>query len=106
MPNIIYVTPDGSEQHVDVAEGLTVMEGAVRNNLPGIFADCGGNISCATCHVYVDPQHMGLFGDASTDERDMLDFTEGVNEFSRLSCQMVVAAACADARVTVAGSDV
>jgi len=55
MPKITYIEHNGTEHVIDVATGLTVMEGAVRNLVPGIDADCGGACACATCHVYVDP---------------------------------------------------
>lgn len=66
------------------------MEGAVENDVPGIVAECGGSCSCATCHVYVDPQWLGHLGPPSTHETDMLGCVEDQRENSRLSCQIQV----------------
>ena len=54
MPKITYIEHNGKSHEIEVANGLSVMEGAVQNNIPGIDADCGGSCACATCHVYVD----------------------------------------------------
>jgi 2Fe-2S ferredoxin len=101
MPTITYVLPDGREQTVDVPNGQTVMDGSVRNNLPGIVAECGGSCSCATCHVFVDPQHVGLFDEAMPEETDLVQFLEGACERSRLSCQLIVSDACVGVRVVI-----
>ena len=90
MPKITYIESDGTEHVIDVAEGLTVMEGAVRNLIPGIDADCGGACACATCHVYVDPAWKKAAGEKSDMEDSMLDFADDVAENSRLSCQIKV----------------
>ena len=90
MVKIRFIEHDGTEHVVDVKTGLSVMEGAVRNNIPGIDADCGGACACATCHVYVDPAWLDKTGDRSAMEESMLDFAEGVEENSRLSCQIKV----------------
>jgi 2Fe-2S ferredoxin len=90
MAKIIYVDHLGTERSIDVKSGLTVMEGAVKNNIPGIDADCGGACACATCHVYVDPAWLEKVGAASAMEESMLDFAEGVQPNSRLSCQIKV----------------
>ena len=90
MAKITYIEFDGTEHVVDVANGLTVMEGAVKNMVPGIDADCGGACACATCHVYVDPNWVEKTGEASEMEVSMLDFAEEVKENSRLSCQIQV----------------
>lgn len=74
----------------EVPAGLSVMEGATRNNIPGIDADCGGACSCATCHVYIDEAWLGVVGEPGETERQMLDFAENVEASSRLSCQIVV----------------
>jgi 2Fe-2S ferredoxin len=93
MAKITYIEHDGREHSVDVKNGLSVMEGAIRNNVPGIDADCGGACACATCHVYVDPAWTDKVGPASAMEESMLDFAEGVEANSRLSCQIKVAEA-------------
>jgi 2Fe-2S ferredoxin len=90
MAKITYIEHDGTEHVIDVADGLTVMEGAVKNNVPGIDADCGGACACATCHVYVDPAWTEKVGGPEGMEESMLDFAEDVEENSRLSCQITV----------------
>lgn len=90
MAKITYIEHDGTEHVVDVKTGLTVMEGAVKNNIPGIDADCGGACACATCHVYVDEAWTPKTGTKSAMEESMLDFAEGVEPNSRLSCQIKV----------------
>jgi len=93
MAKITYIAHDGSSRTIDVKPGLTVMEGAVKNNVPGIDADCGGACACATCHVYVDEAWMEKTGAVSAMEESMLDFAEGVKANSRLSCQIKVSEA-------------
>lgn len=90
MAKITYIQHDGAEQVIDVKPGLTVMEGAVKNNIPGIDADCGGACACATCHVYVDEAWADKVGEKSAMEESMLDFAENVEANSRLSCQIKV----------------
>ena len=90
MAKIIYVEHSGTEHAIEVKNGLTVMEGAVKNNVPGIDADCGGACACATCHVYVDAAWEGKTGSKSAMEESMLDFAENVEPSSRLSCQIKV----------------
>ena len=90
MAKITYVEHDGTEHVIDVKNGLSVMEGAVKNNIPGIDADCGGACACATCHVFVDEAWTGKTGEKSAMEESMLDFAEGVEDNSRLSCQIKV----------------
>ena len=88
MAKITYIEHSGAEHVVDVKDGLSVMEGAVKNNIPGIDADCGG--ACATCHVYVDQAWREKTGTPSAMEESMLDFAENVEPNSRLSCQIKV----------------
>jgi len=90
MAKITYIAHDGSSRTIEVKPGLTVMEGAVKNNVPGIDADCGGACACATCHVYVGEAWLDRVGTASAMEESMLDFAEGVQPNSRLSCQIKV----------------
>ena len=92
MPRITYIEHNGTEHTVDVAEGLSVMEGAVKNRIPGIDADCGGACACATCHVYVQAPWSEVVGGRNELEEAMLDFAEQVKENSRLSCQIRVTA--------------
>ena len=90
MPKIKYVQHDGKVHEVDVPAGWSVMEGAVKNMIPGIDADCGGACACATCHVYVDPAWADKVGAKSDMEETMLDFAPVTSPNSRLSCQIRV----------------
>lgn len=90
MPKITFVEFNGKEHVVDVKSGLSVMEGAIKHNIPGIDADCGGACACATCHVYVDDAWTDKTGAASVMEESMLDFAENVQPNSRLSCQIKI----------------
>ncbi len=90
MPKITYVDSAGTERTVEGKNGMTVMETAIKHNVPGIDADCGGACACATCHVYVDPAFGDKVGKPSAMEQSMLDFAENVRETSRLSCQIKI----------------
>ena len=90
MPKITYIENNGKSHTVEVDKGLTVMEGAVQNNIPGIDADCGGSMECATCHVYVKEEWYNKINEKSEGEDDMLDQAYDPNKFSRLSCQISV----------------
>ena len=90
MPKITYIEKNGKEYTIDVPNGLTVMEGAVQNNVPGIDADCGGGMACATCHVYVKEDWFNKLPEKSEGEDDMLDQAYEPNSSSRLSCQLTV----------------
>jgi 2Fe-2S ferredoxin len=90
MAKITYIEASGKEHAIDVADGMSVMEGAVKNGIPGIDADCGGACACATCHVYVDPAWAEKTGKPSSMEESMLDFANDVEPNSRLSCQIKV----------------
>src|SRR5690625_7349005 len=74
MPKITYIEHDGTEHVVDVPVGLSVMEGAVTNNIPGFDADCGGACACSPCHVYVEPAWLCMVPSKEDMESDMLDF--------------------------------
>ena len=93
MVKITYIEFNGTEHVVDVEDGLTVMEGARDNNIPGIEADCGGACACSTCHVYVDPAWVEKLPEKEPMEEDMLDFAFQPKENSRLTCQLKVSAA-------------
>ncbi|WP_368680215.1 2Fe-2S iron-sulfur cluster-binding protein (plasmid) [Rhodococcus opacus] len=101
MPTVIYHLPDGSEVPVDVPAGQTVMDGSVRNNLPGIVAECGGGCSCATCHVYVADDAAQAFDAPTSEEQDLLEYLEEVRPCSRLSCQLVMGTHMKTVEVTV-----
>jgi len=90
MPKITYIDESGTEREVEVPAGWSVMEGAVKNLIPGIDADCGGACACATCHVYVDPQWLAKLPPKEEMEETMLDFAQDVRSNSRLSCQIRV----------------
>ena len=90
MPKITYIEQNGSSKTIEVDNGLTVMEGAVQNNIPGIDADCGGGMACATCHVYVEDLWLNKLPKAEDAEQDMIDMAYKPNKNSRLSCQIIV----------------
>ena len=91
MPSITYVHSDGSRDTIDVPIGTSVMRGAVLNSIDGIVAECGGEMMCATCHVYVDEAWRDRTPTQSDDERAMLEFTASERKpNSRLSCQLAV----------------
>jgi 2Fe-2S ferredoxin len=91
MAKITYIEHNGTQHIVEVANGLTVMEGARDNNIPGIDADCGGACACSTCHVYVHPDWVSKLTPKEDMEEDMLDFAFEPNaERSRLTCQIKV----------------
>ena len=90
MPKITYIEHNGKSHALEVANGLSVMEGAVQNNIPGIDADCGGSCACATCHVYVDEKWFNKLPNKESAEEDMLDMAFEPKSSSRLSCQLTV----------------
>ena len=90
MPKITYIEHSGKTHTIEVANGLSVMEGAVQNNIPGIDADCGGSMACATCHVYVKEEWFNKLPKKEDGEEDMLDMAFEPKTNSRLSCQLMV----------------
>ena len=90
MAKITYIEDGGKSHTVEVSNGLSVMEGAVQNNIPGIDADCGGSMACATCHVYVKEEWFNKLPKAEDGEQDMIDMAFEPKKNSRLSCQLVV----------------
>ncbi len=91
MAKITYIEFNGTRHEVEVANGLTVMEGARDNNIPGIEAACGGACSCSTCHVYVAPEWVERLPEKDSMEEDMLEFAfEPDPVTSRLTCQLTV----------------
>jgi ferredoxin, 2Fe-2S len=100
MAKITYVEHGGKEHVIEVATGLTVMEGARDNGIPGIEADCGGACACSTCHVYVDPTWVDRLPKKDSMETDMLDFAWNPDPVrSRLTCQLKVSDALDGLRV-------
>lgn len=93
MPNVIYVDSSDVQRTIDVADGVSVMQGAVANGIDGIVAECGGNAMCATCHVYVDEADLARLAAMTADEDALLDGAASERrESSRLSCQIVMTA--------------
>lgn len=90
MPKIKYIEHNGKEHEIEVPVGWSVMEGAVKNLVPGIDADCGGACACATCHVHVDSAWYDKLPPKQDMEETMLDFAQELTETSRLSCQIKV----------------
>ncbi len=90
MTIIKFIEHSGTEHEIDIPNGLTIMEGATKNKIPGIDADCGGACACATCHVYIDEKWIEKIPQKEDSEEDMLDFAFEVKDNSRLSCQVTV----------------
>jgi 2Fe-2S ferredoxin len=90
MAKITYIEHTNKKHIVEVPNNMSVMEGAVQNNIPGIDADCGGSMACATCHVYIDKKWFDKLEKKDEGEEDMLDMAYQPNKFSRLSCQLIV----------------
>ena len=90
MPKITYKDYQGSSKTIEVESGLSVMEGAIQNEILGIDADCGGSMACATCHVYVDDKWLEKIPNAEDAENDMIDMAFEPKKNSRLSCQIIV----------------
>jgi ferredoxin, 2Fe-2S len=90
MTKITYQDNQGNSNTIDVENGLTIMEGAIQNEVPGIDADCGGSMACATCHVYVEEKWLNKIPKAEEAEIDMIDMAYEPKKNSRLSCQLIV----------------
>jgi len=90
MSKITYIDNQGNSKTIDVEKGLSVMEGAIQNDIPGIDADCGGSMACATCHVYVEEKWFDKLPNAEEAEVDMIDMAFEPKKNSRLSCQIIV----------------
>ena len=103
MPTIEFTCPDGSRRSVDARPGASVMETAVKFGVPGIVGECGGGLSCATCHVFVDLEQIELTGRAEDFEEEMLeDAVTPPTELSRLSCQIRMTDALDGLRISIA----
>ena len=100
MTQITFINADGASKEVTGTAGLTLMEIALREDVEGITAECGGACACATCHIYVDPQFSGVLPPADDVELAMLEFATDVQPNSRLSCQIEVTAKMSGLRVT------
>jgi 2Fe-2S ferredoxin len=88
MGRVTYIAHDGARHTIELAEGESLMRGAVDNRVPGIDGDCGGCAACGTCHIHVAAEWVPKVGPASDAERDMLQFADGAAEDSRLACQI------------------
>ena len=89
MAKITYKDNQGNSKTIEVEKDLSVMEGAIQNNVPGIDADCGGSMACATCHVYVEEKWLDKISKAEEAEEDMIDMAFEPKKNSRLSCQLI-----------------
>ena len=90
MPKVTYIEHNGKQHQVEVENGLSIMEGAIQNEITGIDADCGGSMACATCHVYVEENWLDKLPKAEEAEVDMIDMAFEPKKNSRLSCQLIV----------------
>ena len=90
MAKITFKTHENDSHVIDIKNGLSVMEGAIQNDIPGIDADCGGGMACATCHVYVNEEWLNKLPNKEDGEEDMLDMAFEPKKNSRLSCQLMV----------------
>ncbi len=90
MPKITFNDFQGNSKTIEVDNGLSVMEGAIQKDIPGIDADCGGSMACATCHVYVEDKWLDKIPKAEDAENDMIDMAFEPKKNSRLSCQIIV----------------
>ena len=90
MTKITYKDFQGNSKTIEVDNGLSVMEGAIQKDIPGIDADCGGSMACATCHVYVEDRWFDKIPKAEDAENDMIDMAFEPKKNSRLSCQIIV----------------
>lgn len=93
MPKVIFIDHTGHAREVSADEGVSLMDAAVSSLVPGIDGDCGGACACATCHVHVEPEWLAKLAAMEEHERAMLQFSDGVNERSRLGCQIKLSAA-------------
>jgi 2Fe-2S ferredoxin len=89
--HVTYVQSSGERRTIDLAPGVSVMEGAQQNGVPEVQTDCGGACTCASCHVHVDPAWIGRLAPVSKQENMMLALVEDRRETSRLSCQIKLA---------------
>ena len=90
MAKIHFIDHSGEKRSIDIENGATVMEGAIRNAIPGIEAECGGACACATCHVLIDPAYLDRLPAPAAEEEDMLDLVPDATRTSRLACQIVL----------------
>lgn len=90
---VTFLEANGNSTRLEVEEGVSLMEAAVKNGIPGIPADCGGACSCATCHVYFSPEWFERLSPMAADEEAMMESVDDPHPTSRLSCQVRLVAA-------------
>jgi 2Fe-2S ferredoxin len=90
MPRVTYIEYNGREHGIELEAGLSVMQGAIEHNIPGIDADCGGECACATCHVFVPEDWLARTGQPNEQEASMLGFAATAQPNSRLACQITM----------------
>lgn len=93
MGQITFIEHDGTPHTITVDDGVSVMEGAVRNGIPGIDGDCGGQCACATCHVHIAADWQAVVGGPGEMEDELLNLAPERDDRSRLSCQVMMSAA-------------
>ncbi len=101
MPRVTFIQSDGTSQTIDIPVGHSVMEGAVKHDISGIVAECGGACACATCHVHIDSEWANKIIPPQESESAMLDFAIDPDETSRLSCQIKLTGAMDGLRVHI-----
>ena len=104
MVDMTFISHTGDRTPVSASEGTSVMQAALDNGVSGILADCGGALSCATCHVHVTPEWIEAVGPPSQTEVDMLEMAIEPDETSRLSCQITLSARLDGLEVTLPAS--
>ena len=104
MTRVTYHLPDGTTQQIAVDPGETIMNASLRNNLPGIVAECGGSCACATCHVHLPQEHAHHFAEPTDEETDLIAYLDAAEDDSRLSCQLVIGNSDDEIHVRVADS--
>lgn len=90
MPNITFQLADGRELHVDAPVGISLMKSAVSADVPGIIGECGGEMTCATCHVRIGQEWLKRLPERGDEETELLEMTDDFDSASRLSCQVEV----------------
>ncbi|SEB62067.1 2Fe-2S iron-sulfur cluster binding domain-containing protein [Pseudomonas marginalis] len=90
MPSVIFIEVGGTHHTLEVAVGQSLMQAALDNSIPGIFGDCGGSCTCATCHAYLDPAWARHLPAITENEQGLLEVVMNPNENSRLTCQVIM----------------
>jgi len=101
MPKVTFTTADSDEITINAPAGMSLMKAAVTNDVPGIIGECGGDMSCATCHVWVDPEWQGKLPQRGEEEEELLEMVDGFQDRSRLSCQIKMSDELDSLRVSI-----